>query len=39
VGIQCVVEADSGASALEDKVNSVLPLQHRDDQEIEYTDQ
>lgn len=31
VGVQCAVEPDDGASALEDKVNAVLPLQHRDE--------
>jgi len=29
VGVQCAVDADVGATALEDKVNSVLPLQNR----------
>lgn len=29
VGVQCAVEPEAGASALEDKVNSVLPLQHK----------
>jgi len=29
VGVQCAVDSNVGASALEDKVNSVLPLQNR----------
>mmetsp|Transcript_21285 Transcript_21285/g.24195 ORF Transcript_21285/g.24195 Transcript_21285/m.24195 type:complete len:434 (-) Transcript_21285:4-1305(-) len=29
VGVQCVVDPDAGASALEDKVDSVLPLQEK----------
>lgn len=32
VGVQCAVEPDDGASALEDKVNAVLPLQHKSDE-------
>jgi hypothetical protein len=32
VGVQCAVEPESGASALEDKVNSVLPLVNKDDE-------
>jgi len=31
VGVQCAVESNVGATALEDKVNSVLPLQNRCD--------
>jgi len=30
VGVQCEVETEAGSSALEDKVNSVLPLQNKD---------
>lgn len=30
VGVQCEVEAEAGASALEDKVNSVLPLAEKE---------
>jgi PAS domain S-box-containing protein len=29
VGVQCVIDPDAGASALEDKVDSVLPLQNK----------
>lgn len=29
VGVQCVVDPEAGTSALEDKVDSVLPLQHK----------
>jgi PAS domain S-box-containing protein len=29
VGVQCAIDSNAGASALEDKVNSVLPLQNR----------
>merc|ERR1711957_255134 len=29
VGVQCAIDPEAGASALEDKVNSVLPLQNR----------
>jgi hypothetical protein len=29
VGVQCVVDPDAGSSALEDKVDSVLPLQNK----------
>lgn len=32
VGVQCAVDPDAGASALEDKVNAVLPLQHKADE-------
>lgn len=35
VGVQCAVEPDAGASALEDKVNSVLPLQQKAPGDIE----
>lgn len=31
VGVQCAVEPEAGASALEDKVNSVMPLQDKDE--------
>ena len=30
VGVQCEVQPEAGASALEDKVNAVLPLQHKE---------
>lgn len=30
VGVQCEVEPEAGASALEDRVNEVLPLQNKD---------
>ena len=30
VGVQCAVDPEAGASALEDKVNSVLPLLNKD---------
>ena len=30
MGVQCEIETDAGASALEDKVNAVLPLQFKD---------
>lgn len=30
VGVQCEVDAEAGASFLEDKVNSVLPLQDKE---------
>ena len=29
--MQCAVDSDAGTSALEDKVNSVMPLQDKDD--------
>jgi len=38
VGVQCEVEADAGATALEDKVNSVLPLQKKGDEEDDKDD-
>merc|ERR1712232_606042 len=31
VGVQCEVEPEAGASALEDKVNEVLPLQFKEE--------
>ena len=31
VGVQTEVEPDAGANALEDRVNAVLPLQNKDD--------
>jgi len=33
VGVQCEVEPEAGSSALEDKVNSVLPLQQKEGEE------
>ena len=30
VGVQCEVQPEAGASALEDKVNAVLPLQNKE---------
>lgn len=30
VGVQCEVDADAGASFLEDKVNAVLPLAEKE---------
>ena len=30
MGVQCEVQPEAGASALEDKVNAVLPLQTKD---------
>jgi len=30
VGVQCEIEPEAGSTALEDKVNSVLPLQNKD---------
>mmetsp|Transcript_19890 Transcript_19890/g.29043 ORF Transcript_19890/g.29043 Transcript_19890/m.29043 type:complete len:190 (-) Transcript_19890:1609-2178(-) len=33
VGVQCAVDPEAGASALEDKVNSVLPLAHKEGEE------
>lgn len=30
MGVQCEVEADAGQTALEDRVNAVLPLQSKD---------
>lgn len=33
VGVQCAVDPDAGASALEDKVNAVLPLQHKSEEQ------
>mmetsp|Transcript_53613 Transcript_53613/g.154541 ORF Transcript_53613/g.154541 Transcript_53613/m.154541 type:complete len:450 (-) Transcript_53613:143-1492(-) len=35
VGVQTEVEPDYGANALEDRVNAVLPLQNKDDEEDE----
>eukprot|EP00542_Grammatophora_oceanica_P020038 CAMPEP_0194027730 /NCGR_PEP_ID=MMETSP0009_2-20130614/1815_1 /TAXON_ID=210454 /ORGANISM="Grammatophora oceanica, Strain CCMP 410" /LENGTH=580 /DNA_ID=CAMNT_0038666887 /DNA_START=599 /DNA_END=2341 /DNA_ORIENTATION=+ len=35
VGVQCEVEPEAGSSALEDKVNSVLPLQNKGEEEGE----
>ncbi|GFH48506.1 hypothetical protein CTEN210_04982 [Chaetoceros tenuissimus] len=31
VGVQCAIDPEAGANALEDKVNSVLPLANKDD--------
>jgi len=31
VGVQCAIEPEAGSSALEDKVNSVMPLQEKDE--------
>ena len=33
VGVQCEVQPEAGASALEDKVNAVLPLQTKEGEE------
>jgi hypothetical protein len=33
VGVQCEVESEAATSSLEDKVNSVLPLQNKDGDE------
>jgi hypothetical protein len=30
VGVQCAIDPEAGASALEDKVNSVLPLANKE---------
>lgn len=35
VGVQCEVEPETGASALEDKVNSILPLMTKEGEEEE----
>jgi hypothetical protein len=35
VGVQCEVEPETGASALEDKVNSILPLMNKEGEEEE----
>jgi hypothetical protein len=35
VGVQCEVDTEAGLSALEDKVNAVLPLQNKDDEDDE----
>lgn len=32
VGVQCEIEPEAGSSALEDKVNSVLPLHNKSDE-------
>ena len=31
MGVQCEVQPEAGASALEDKVNAVLPLQNKEE--------
>jgi hypothetical protein len=33
VGVQTEIEPDAGANALEDRVNAVLPLQNKDEDE------
>jgi hypothetical protein len=33
VGVQTEVEPDAGANALEDRVNAVLPLANKDDED------
>ena len=35
VGVQTEVEPDAGANALEDRVNAVLPLQMKEEDEME----
>ena len=35
VGVQTEIEPDAGANALEDRVNAVLPLQNKDEDEKE----
>jgi hypothetical protein len=36
--VQCEVEPEAGTSALEDKVNAVLPLQNKDDDDDDEDD-
>jgi hypothetical protein len=38
VGVQTEVEPDYGANALEDRVNAVMPLQDKEDEEDEDED-
>jgi hypothetical protein len=38
VGVQTNVEPDTGSSALEERVNAVLPLRSKDDDEDEDED-
>ena len=35
VGVQCEVQPEAGASALEDKVNAVLPLQNKEGEDTD----
>jgi hypothetical protein len=39
VGVQCEVEPEAGASALEDKVNAVLPLPGGRDDDYDVDDE